>query len=177
MCSCNQPRPNAPSWLGSLRASARGNRGRHLVLLVHIVGLATLIGLLAYKLSPTDLERAEADLERAREIVLALDGESAACQAAAKAHRARAAAFRERAEEREDEWQEWHRALADTHAQLSRANSARRDNLAHLTAGYLRLLAEAECEILRAKNARDRGTPYEVAPRVRALLAPVLGGR
>ena len=72
---------------------------------------------------------------------------------------------------------EWIAASADAHTQLSKANWERRDNGLHLAAEYRRLIAEAECEILRAKDARDHGTPYKVAPRVRDLLAPVLNTR
>jgi hypothetical protein len=127
------------------------------------------------------MERAEADLEKARAVVCAHEDESLDCEKAAKGHRLRAAEHQKQADEHRDttdaEWLAWHRAMADGHAQLARARSARRDTLTHLTALNLRLLAEAECEILRAKDALDRGTPYKVAPRVRSILAPVLGGR
>ena len=144
------------------------------------VTLAGVIGGLTYQFGPTDIARAEADLQKARTIVVAFDDESAAHRHAARQHYERAADEKKLLAKHEDtadaEWVEWHRALADGHSRLSRAKDARRDNLLHLAAEYLRLLAEAESEILRAKDARDRGTPYKVAPRVRELLAPILGG-
>lgn len=145
------------------------------------VTLAGLAGGLFYLLGPTDVERAEADLQKARAVVMALDDESVSCQKDARLYKTRAAEYQKLTDDNRDTtdaaWLDWHRAMADGHAQLRRANSARRDNLYHLTAEYLRLLAEAESEILRAKDARDRGTPYKVAPRVRELLAPIISAR
>lgn len=181
MCVPSQQSPGSPPWRRSAGTFVRANRGR-LLALVHAAGIATLLGILAYQhLGPTDIERAEADLQKARDIVAALDAESDTCQKEARGHKARAAEFQKRAEEDKDttdaEWLEWNRAMADGHAQLGRAKRDRRDNLFHLVSVDLRLLAEAECEIIRAKDARDRGTPYKVAPRVRDLLAPILGTR
>lgn len=180
MCQSAFPESNV-----SRRRSVRGWVRNHSTLvakvLTHAVGLAAVAGFLVYQNTPTDIERAEADLHKARAVVMALDEESVNHQKDARLHHARAAEFRKIADDNRDTtdtaWLEWHRAMADSHAQLRRAKSARRDNLYHLTAGYLRLFAEAECEILRAKDARDRGTPYAVAPRVRHLLAPVISVR
>jgi hypothetical protein len=74
-------------------------------------------------------------------------------------------------------WVERNQAISDSHSQLSRANAERRDTLIHLTAVYVRLVTEAEAELLRAKDARDRGVPYKVAPRVREILSPILSAR
>ncbi len=177
MCSRNQfgsdfseRRGRAPSLAWKLQAA-----------LPPAVALATLTCGLLYLLGPTDIERAEADLQKARGVVVALDAESKACLTDAKGHKVRAAEHRKLLAEHPDtpdvEWLEWHRAMADGHFRLYRAKEARRDNLLHLAAEYLRLTAEAECEILRAKDARDRGTPHQVAPRVRDLLVPVISGR
>jgi hypothetical protein len=127
---------------------------------------------------PNDIERAEADLAKARAIVCALDRESDAQQEETVKHKERASEHQRIADKNKDTtdlpWLEWNRAMADGHSQIGRAKRDRRDNLTHLTAVYLRLLAEAESEILRAKDARDRGTPYKVAPRVHEILAPIL---
>ena len=129
-------------------------------------------------LSPTDIEQAESDLAKARAIVVALDAESEIQQEETVKHNACAADYRRIADDNKDttdlRWLEWNRAMADGHSQISRAKRDRRDNLFHIIAVYLRLVAEAESEILRANDARDRGTPYKVAPRVRELLAPIL---
>ncbi|MBY0398057.1 MAG: hypothetical protein K2X91_16540 [Thermoleophilia bacterium] len=182
MCVPSEQRTDVPAWRRPLARSGWTNRSRQLVALVHAVGIASLLGVLAYQhLRPSDIERAEADLQTARDIVMALDEESTTCQKEARGHKKWAAEFRKRADDDKDTtdaaWLEWHRAAADGNTQLARAKAERRDNLFHLTAQYLRLLAEAECEIVRAKDARDRGTPYKVAPRVRDLLAPILGTR
>ena len=178
MCIPSEQRTDIP-WRRPLANSGRRNRGRSLIAAFNVAGIATLLGILAYQqFCPSDIERAEADLQKARNIVCALDEESAACQKEARGHKERAAEFRKRADENKDttdaEWLEWTRAMADGHAQLGRAMRDRRDNLFHLVSQNLRLLAEAESEIIRAKDARDRGTPYKVAPRVRDILAPIL---
>lgn len=148
--------------------------------LTHAVGLAAVAGFLLYQTTPTDIERAEADLRKARAVVAAFDEEAGVCVTAAKGHKRRAAEHQKQVDENPNEpdaeWLEWQRSMAHGHAKLARANYARRDTLIRLSAAYLRLLAEAESEILRAKDARDRGTPHKVAPRVRELLAPVLSG-
>ncbi len=145
------------------------------------VTVAGLAGVFVYMLGSTDIERAEADHRNAQAVVLALEDEAAGCEKAARHLKARAAECRKRAVEHKDSsdtaWLEVQHAVADSFSQLGRANLDRRANLHHLTAEYLRLLAEAECEILRAKDARDRGTPFTVAPRVRDLLAPMLSAR
>jgi hypothetical protein len=181
MCSCYQLPPEPPPWLDSVNAFVR----RHRNTIRDFVAVAALFGalgsLLGYLLTPTDIERAEADLVKARAIVVALDRESDTHQKEVVKHSARASEYRQVADENKDTtdvpWLEWNRAMADGHSQISRAKRERRDNLTHLTAVYLRLVAEAESEILRAKDARDRGTPYKVAPRVRDILAPILNPR
>lgn len=178
MCSSARFHSDAPDWLHALLAAAWRHRAAVVPVVALAAALAGLAGGLLYLLGPTDVERAEADLQKARGIVCALDDESGVCQKEARGHKECAAEFRKRADENKDttdgEWLEWTRAMADGHARLARAKRDRRDNLFHLTAEYLRLLAEAEGEILRAKDARDRGTPYKVAPRVRELLAPLI---
>jgi hypothetical protein len=142
---------------------------------------AGLAGILLYLHSPADIARAEADLRRAQAVVLALDEESNDCEKTARHLKTRAAECQQLAEEhrnsRDTSWLEVQRAIAESFSQLRQAHLDRRATLLHLAAEYLRLLAEAECEILRAKDARDRGTPYKVAPRVRDLLAPMLPAR
>lgn len=175
MCSCNNHRPEIPPWA---RSAWIGDIRRLVTPALIALGLTAL---LAYQLGPTDIERAEADLQKAREVVLALEEEADRCQAAAAKYRARSAEYRGRAHEEKDttdrEWLERQHAIAEGNDRLFRANYDRRNTLTHLTAQYLRLLAEAEGEVLRAKDARDRGTPYPVAPRVRDLLAPILNTR
>ncbi|MEO2088564.1 MAG: hypothetical protein ABGY75_03580 [Gemmataceae bacterium] len=149
--------------------------------LTYAVGLAAVAGFLLYQTTPTDIERAEADLQTARAVVAAFDEEAGVCVTAAKGHKRRAAEHQKLVGEYPDttdaEWLEWQRSMAHGHAELARANYARRDTLIRLCAAYLPLLAEAEGEILRAKDARDRGTPYKVAPRVRELLTPMISAR
>ncbi len=181
MCSSARFDSDVPDWLRSLLALVWKHRAAAAPVVALAVTLVGLAGGLFYLFSPTDVERAEADVQKARAVVMALDDESVSCQKDARLHQARAAEFRKLADDNRDTtdtaWLDWHRAMADSHSQLRRAKSARRDNLYHLTAEYLRLLAEAECEILRAKDARDRGTPYKVAPRVRELLTPMISAR
>lgn len=178
MCTCSRPRFDASPWRESINAFVWRHRDSLRAALGLAVAVAGLTALAAYHFSPTDIDRAESDLQRARAVVADLDEECATRQEEATNHKARAAHYRQRADQYADtadaEWLEWNRAMADSHAQLHRAKRDRRDNLLHLVAVHLRLLAEAECEILRARDARDRGTPYEVAPRVRDLLAPIL---
>lgn len=149
--------------------------------LTHAVGLAAVAGILLYQTTPTDIERAETDLRKARAVVAAFDEEAGVCVTAAKGHKRLAAEHRKQADDNPNEpdaaWLEWQRSMASGHAELARANYARRNTLTRLSATYLRLLAEAECEILRAKDARDRGTPHKVAPRVRELLTPIISAR
>jgi hypothetical protein len=146
-------------------------------LAVGVVAIAVVI----YKLSPTDLERADADVKRAWVVINVLEDEAQKNIDDARGHRARAAEIRQTMDKSrgitDPPWFEWCAAKAENHTRLANAKRDRRDSLLHLTVEYLRLLAEAECEIIRAKNARDHGTPYEVAPRVREILTPVLAGR
>jgi hypothetical protein len=144
--------------------------------------LAAALGIAAHRTpAPTDIEQAEADLRSARTVTTALIDEAFQHEADARGHRSHAECHRnlldEHADTNDAEWVEVQQALADGHAQLARVHGSRRDNLFHVAAEHLRLLAEAESEILRAKDARDRGCPYPVAPRVRALLTPVLPAR
>lgn len=148
---------------------------------IAIVTLAALGGGLAYQLCPTDIERAEADVARAWSVVNALETECEQQRDDAVHHKARAAHHQKILDQNpgspDGEWLEWEKVAASRHTQLRAATLARRDNLIHLSTVYRRLLAEAETEVLRAKDARDRGTPFRVAPRVRELLAPVLSAR
>lgn len=179
MCSCNQSRNGTPLWLRSLNHRLLRQRDSFRDLVAAAALLAVLIPLLVYALSPTDIERAEADLRRASNVVKAMNDEANKTLEEAEDHKEcaqfRQACLDESPNTTDSEWVELQRSKRDSHRQLYRAKLARRDNLLHLTAEYWRLLAEAECEIVRAKDARDRGTPYKVAPRVRELLAPVLG--
>jgi hypothetical protein len=183
MCSCNSRSSDIPPWLRSLHASARRHRNDLLAVVALGVTVAALAGLLFYFFGPTDIDRAEADLKKAWAVLNALEEETAQARNDARGHTKRAAEYREVAEADKANTTpdaaraEWIAASADAHAQLSKANWERRDNGLHLAAEYRRLIAEADCEILRAKNARDRGTPYKVAPRVRNLLAPLLAAR
>jgi hypothetical protein len=142
---------------------------------------AVVVGTLVFKFSPTDLERADAEVKKARVAIVSLEEEAGQHLENAMKYRKRLTTIRKSLEEGKDlpdpAWLEWCEAMADGNTRLQKAHYARRDNLLRLIAQYLRLLAEAECEILRAKDARDRGTPYVVAPRIQELLAPVLASR
>lgn len=181
MCPFCDHDDEMPRWARSVESFAREHRALLAPVVALAVTLAGLAGGLFYLFAPSDIERAEADLRKARAVIVALDNEADAALQEAKGHKLRAAKHRQELAKHADvddaEWRAWQQAMADGHARLHRAKDARRDTLLHLTSEYLRLLAEAEGEILRAKDARDRGTPHQVAPRVRNLLAPVLSGR
>lgn len=181
MCSCNNRGSDIPPWLRALGTSVRRNRSDILGVVALLVLVAALAGVLLYLFGPSDIDRAEADLKKAWAVLNALEEETAQARNDARGHTKRAAEYRKVADEDKDSTDapraEWYAASADSHAQLAKANWERRDNGLHLAAEYRRLIAEADCEILRAKNARDRGTPYKVAPRVRDLLAPLLAAR
>lgn len=179
MYSCNHARSDIPAWLQAVhtflwrhRDTVRGTTA--------LVVLAALGGLVVSLLGPTDIGRAEGDLKKAWAVLNALEDETVQAGNDARGHTKRAAQYRKAVDEGKDPTDtpraEWLSASADGHARLAKANWERRDNGLHLAAEYRRLIAEADCEILRAKDARDRGTPYPVAPRVRALLTPVLSG-
>lgn len=181
MCSCYGHRTDFSPWRDTAHAFAWRHRDALRAALGLAAVLAALGGLAAYQLAPTDLERAEADLRKARAVVIDLQEEGVRAGEDARRHARNAAEGRRAAADTDESADPGYRgyceSLAAANKQVSAANWARRDALIHLTAGYLRLLAEAECEILRAKDARDHGTPYTVAPRVRDLLAPVLNTR
>jgi hypothetical protein len=143
-----------------------------------VLALAAVAGTLFYLLRPTDIERAESDLQKAWPVVNTLEAEATRLFKDSRNHKERAAEHRQYATDSEGssdvEMPDWHRATARAHARLADAASDRRDHLLRLTAEYRRLLAEAQCEILQAKEARERGMPCEVAPRVRELLKPIL---
>jgi methionine-rich copper-binding protein CopC len=128
--------------------------------------------------SPADIDQAEANLHTSWAVINRLEDEADEQQLASQGHRKRAAEHQKMVNENKDEpdtpWVEWHRASADGHSLLATATSARRDNLLQLSAEYRRRIAEANCAILQARDARDRGTPMTVAPRVREILRPVL---
>jgi hypothetical protein len=181
MCSCNSRSSDIPPWLRSLHTSVRRHRNDLLAVVALGIAVTALAGLLFYFFGPTDIDRAEADLKKAWAVLNALEDETAQARNDARGHTKRAAELRKVADEDKDSTDaprmEWIAASADSHAQLAKANWERRDTGLHLAAEYRRLIAEADCEILRAKNARDRGTPYKVSPRVRDLLAPLLAAR
>ncbi len=178
MCSCNNHRSYLPPGHQPVHAFLRKHRDALRGISVLAVALAAA-GLVAYLLTPTDIERAEADLKKGWAVVNTLEDEAIQASKDARGHSKRAAEYRQAEEEDKDTgdaaFLEWCWSSAHGHKQLSKAKWARRENSLPLAAESRRLLAEAECEILRAKDARDQGTPYKVAPRVREILAPVLG--
>lgn len=178
MCSCNDRPSDIPPWLRPLCANVQKHRDAFLAFAALVAVLAALIGTAAYFFGPTDIDRAEADLKKARRIVNEIEEESSQAAKDARGHEKRAAECRRIAEQETDSTDdarvEWVESSARGHKQLSKANWERRDNCLHLAAEYRLLLAEAESEVLRAKNARDRGTPFQVAPRVRDILTPIL---
>jgi hypothetical protein len=179
MCSCNQSRSDTPPWPHSLNRYRSRQRDLVRTLMAVAALQAVLIPLAVYVHSPTDIVRAEADLKKASSVVKALNDEAAETLDEAEDHKKRSQFYQACLDEKpntpDSDWVEWHRSKIYSHKELYRAKRDRRDNLVRLTAGYYRLLAEAECEIIRAKDARDRGTPYKVAPRVREILTPILG--
>ncbi len=178
MQSENQPGPDLPAWLRPLQEWVERHRDTVVPAFVITVIIAVAVGVLAYRLSPTDIERAEADLRTSCAVVNAIEEEAPRQLKDCRGHRERAAELRKLVAENEGssdfEWLEWQRAKAQGHIQLAAAAGDRRDHLLRLAAEYRRLVAEANCEILRAKDAAERGTPHAVAPRVRALLNPIL---
>ena len=181
MYSPNRPEPDLPPWLRTGMTwvwKRRRTIGQNLLLLIVV---AANVGVLAYHFSPTDLERAESDIKRARATIEALEAESDRELEDAIGHRKRATVLQKHVDENRDTADlvclEWCKSSAHAESKLNRAKRARRDNLLHLAGEYRRLLAEAECELLRAKDARDRGTPYKVAPRVREILTPALASQ
>ena len=178
MCASSQHRDNSPEWIRYAQSLAWKHRAVVVPAAGVVLVLAVVAGTLFYLLRPTDIERAEADLHKAWAVVNTLEDEAPRQLKDWRGHNQRAAEHRKLADESKDstdvEFLEWHRATARGHARLADAASDRRDHLLRLAAEYRRLIAEAHCEILRAKDARERGTPYEVAPRVRELLKPIL---
>jgi hypothetical protein len=178
MCQAANDDSDLPPWVHALRAWIWRNRDTAVPVAVAVLGVLVVIGILVYRFTPTDLERAEADLHKAWAVVNTLEDEAPRQLKDWRGHNQRAAEHRKLADENKDstdvESLEWHRATARGHARLADAASDRRDHLLRLAAEYRRLVAEAHCEIIRAKDARERGTPYEVAPRVRELLKPIL---
>jgi hypothetical protein len=177
MCSSNRSDPDLVAWLRYLDRWTWQNRA--VVVPIALAGLAAAaVGLVAHFFGPTDLERAESDLRKAGAVVNAIEAEAPRQLKDWREHRQEAAHYRKLADENKDssdvEFLEWHLATARGHSRLAGAASDRRDHLLRLAAEYRRLLAEAQCEILEAKEARERGMPYEVAPRVRELLKPIL---
>lgn len=170
-----------PRWARSAQSLAYRHRAVLAPAFALAVTLAGLAGGLFYLSAPGDIERAEADLHKAHAIVTCLHEEGIRAGEDARRHSRNAAEGRKAAADTDGSadpgYREYCESLAAANRQVSTAKWARRDALARLTAGYLRLLADAECEIDRAKDARDRGTPYKVAPRVRDLLAPILTTR
>jgi hypothetical protein len=181
MCSSADCKPDLPPWLHFGVNCAWKHRDSIRRFAIMCGFAAVITGGLIYKFSPTDLARADADVDKARVIILSLDEEARQQLENARKHKKRLAEIRKSLEEEKDSKDtarlEWREAMADGNSRLQTAHYARHDNLLRLIAQYLRLLAEAECEILRAKGARDRGTPYVVAPRVQDLLAPILTKR
>jgi hypothetical protein len=178
VCSCNDHQSDLPPWLRPLCDHVRKHREAFLAFAALLAIVAGLLVLANYFFGPTDIDRAESAVEKAWAALKEIEDDSS--RAGKEAHRQekRAAEFRKVAEEEADSTDtarvEWLDSSARSLRQLSKAYWERRDNCLHLAAEYRRLLAEAECEVLRAKNARDRGTPYKVTPRVREILTPIL---
>jgi hypothetical protein len=158
---------------------------RHFSLAVSVTAsLLAVVGMSVAFVYPhfhSGIARAEADVRAGWAVVDALENEAAEQVQEARHHK-------QQAEERQrvldankyrgdSGWDEFARGHVAYHARLRAARCARRDVLIHLATEYRRLVVEAECELLAAKSARDRGVPHKVAPRVRQLLTPVLGNR
>lgn len=178
MCGYCQHRDDSPDWTRSALSLSRKYRELVFRTVGVVLALAAVAGTLFYLLRPTDIQRAEADHQQSLPVVRGVEVEAVRQQKEWRSHDQTAAEYRKLAETRKDSEDlaalEWYRAKAEHHARVAAAASDRRDHLLRLAAEYHRLVAEAHCEILRAKEARERGTPYEVAPKVRAILKPIL---
>lgn len=178
MCAHCQHLDDSPDGIWSALSLSRKYRELVFRTVGVVLALGAVAGTLFYLFRPGDIQRAEADLQKSLPVVKALEVEAVQKQKECRVHEQLAAEYRKSAEARKDSEDlaalEWYGAYAVRHEQLASAASDRRDHLLRLAAGYHRLTAEAHCEILRAKEARERGTPYEVAPKVREILKPIL---
>lgn len=181
MCSSSQHDPDLPLWLRTLVRWAWTRRDQ-LALPVGSVLAVTAIGLiLFFRFAPSDLDLAEADLSRAREVVKQIEAdalhsmESARRDAGWEAHHRKEIESNKHSDD--PEWLRWQEAYRRAHADRYANHIRRRDALLALATDYIPLLAESEREILRARTARDQGHPVRVGTRVRDILAPVLDTR
>ena len=178
MCVSSHCDSELPTWLHSGLSVAwklRNTVGQ----CFGFVAVAAVVGAIYwFHFRPTDLERATSDLKRAWVVIDSFEDEAELQSRKADAHADCSRQFQTKLEKNKDAsdkcWLEWCKSAAQSHKQLIQARFERYNSLLDLAGQYRRLAAEAECEILRAKSARDRGTPYPVAPRIQAILAPIL---
>lgn len=139
---------------------------------------AGVIAAVTHRPAPTDIDQAEASLHASWAVINRLEAEADEQHLASSGHRERGNEHQKMVDgskaEPDAPWVEWHRASAHGHSRLATATSTRRDHLLKLSAEYRRLIADANCVILQARDAGERGTPMTVAPRVREILRPIL---
>lgn len=178
MCISSDSDDAVPPWLRSIGIVLWKNREAVLPAAGIVAALAVCIGTVIYFHMPSDVQRAEADLAQAKAVIDRLSAETDAMLSEAEYHAKRAKHFQacldERPHTKDAAWATWNRVKVETHTELYDAKLDRRNKLLLLLASYHRLLADAEREILTAKDARDHGTPYKVAPRVRDVLSAIL---
>lgn len=178
MCSATDRTTDTPGWVHALQRWARRNRDTLRVAVATCSALAALVGILVHQFGPSDIERAEADVSRAWATIRAIELESNRHQQERDALQGLAADYRKSVKQCGDgpdvEWVARQRVMALECARLASATNERRDHLVRLSTDYRQRVGQAEREILRARTARECGTPYDVAPRVRELLHPIL---
>ncbi len=181
MCSSSQHDPDVPPWLSWALRWLWSHREQVIPPLG--VGLAVAaLGLTLYlRFAPTDLDRAEAELIRARVVVQKLESDAHRSLKEANAYSDWAAEHRKTVEGDKNThdrvWLRWRESYLDACTQLHFDHIQRRHALLSLATAYMPLLAEAEGEILRSRTAGDQGHPVKVATRVREILAPILANR
>ena len=142
---------------------------------------AAVVGGLIYGFMPDDLHQAYAEMSKAWTLMQANKAEADEHLNKIEWRKGRIVYLRtelEKAKRTPDKaLAEFCEAAIAANEQVQKAEKSRRDNLLCLCAEHARLLAQAESEFRRAQDAKDRGAPYPVTPRVRAILAPVLAAR
>lgn len=149
--------------------------------IVSVVGAAVVVGGLNHRSPPSDLEQAYAELQMAWKLQAAYRAEADEHFRMSEEREEAIADFRAKAEAAkhtpDPAWAEYCEAMAVGNEIVQKAERTRRDNLLRLCAEHRRLAAQAESELRRAQDARDRGAAYPVAPRIKEILTPVLGAR
>ncbi len=123
MCSCNGHRTDFPPWRGYFQVFVWRHRDSIRAAFGLAAAAAALAGLALYWLTPTDIERAETDLRKARAVVNHLEEEGIQAGKDAHAHAKRTAEYRTAAGDNTADagFREWCESMAHSHKQLSKA--------------------------------------------------------